>query len=536
MFRNKNLATANQIIDSLLDSKQLEKREGAIVLHRKAGRKTVATGTIYLRDSFIYAVNIDVMPTPIARRVATAGFVDREELENVLRTVGSNENSPQIVDLLLERQLISNKVIDGYVKEHFIAQISEILTWENVLGEWHPNVATKAFVMPYVSFTKIREVISKRIALRNEFNNLTARFFRSEEVPLLTFTLTQKNIGDKNNETIAVSKFCNNQSTIGQISQATGLTENNVFQIILVLWKEELLTIHLGGIQVPYSSAQAAQNLSLGKNVEEVLVPSQPPIYIPGTEPEPEPEPVEEEEPAVVFEEVPDTESEEHIIGHFPAQEYKEINDNDFNENLHDILAPDFPEPVIDPIITQIADDKEDNKETPATVEEITELHHAPEFTIPNAPLGGEIAPLAIAAPVDDVIPEETKEQPQEADSEALASVDSSDVEPAADETASSDDDVETDDEEDDDFIRLTRELETLQEKFAEAVDALDDAETARDEIISKKEELENQLIALNKALEQADKEYDEAQKTYTVAYDRVQTAVNNFTFPTAGE
>lgn len=545
MFRNKNLATANQIIDSLLDSGQLEKREGAIVLHRKAGRKTISTGTIYLRDGFIYAVNIDTMPTPIARRVATSGVVDKEDFEYVLRTAGSKENNPQIVDLLLEMQLVSNKVIDSFVKEHFIAQISEILTWETVLGEWHTNVTTKAFVMPYVSFAKIREVISKRIALRNEFDHLTARFFRSDEVPLLTFTLTQKNLGDKNQETIAVSKFCNNQTNIGEIAQATGLTEYNVFQIILVLWKEGLLTIHLGGIQVPYSSAQAAQNLSLGKNIDEVIAPSAPPIHIPGTEPEEE-EP-EEEEPAVIFEEVPDEEPVKESLEEFAIQKAEEVDDEEFNEQLNDIFAQDFPTPVIDPTLAQISHETEETNDDIA--EEVTEVHYEPETTIPSSPFGIDVAPITVAAPIHETPEEENKEiepaipsQPevQEDDTvheeENIASEPSEEQDNSGEEHAPEELVVEGEEEDDDEFAQLTRELEKLQAEFSDTVDVLNDVETKRDNLLTKKEELENQLNDLNKQITQVDKEFDKAQNAYNEAYDRVQNAVNNFTFPAAGE
>lgn len=513
MFRNKNLATANQIIDSLLESGQLEKREGAIVLHRKAGRKTIATGTIYLRDSFIYAVHIDTMETPIARRVATAGIVDKEDLENVLRAAGSKETNPQIVHLLLERQLISNKVLDGFVKEHFIAQITELLTWDSVLGEWHPNSSTNAFVMPYVSFTKIREVIAKRLTLRHEFDHLTARFFRSDEVPSLTFTLTQKNIGDKTKEIVAVSKFCNNQSTISDIAKATGLTEYNVFQIILVLWKEGLLTIHLGGIQVPYSSAQSAQNLALGKNIEEALEDDhQPVIHIPGTEPEPEEEP-EEEEPAVVFEEVPDEESE--IVETVDVQEQEEVDDEEFNEQLNSIFTQDFPAPLVDPTIAEIADKVEDPAPEPVFSKEV------------------EIAEKEISLPAEYSEPEPAKEDMSE---DTSKSTNEDVAETAPEEFESEESNEKLDEEPDDEFMQLTKELEKVQNEFSDAVDALNEAEAERDDIVSDKEKLLAQLEQINKKLESADKKFDEAQESYNTAYDKVQEAVNNFTFHDTGE
>lgn len=511
MFRNKNLATSNQIIDSLVESKQLEKREGAIVLHRKAGRKTISTGTIFLRDSFIYAVHIDTMETPIARRVATAGIVDKEDLENVLRTAGSKESNPQIVHLLLERQLISNKVIDGFVKEHFIAQIAEILSWDSVLGEWHPNSSTKAFVMPYVSFTKIREVIAKRMALRHEFDHLTARFFRSDEVPALTFTLTQKNIGDKSKEMIAVSKFCNNQSNISDIAKATGLTEYNVFQLILVLWKEGLLTIHLGGIQVPYSSAQAAQNLALGKNVEEVVEDSNhTPIHIPGTEPEVEEEPV-AEEPPVVFEEVPDEEAETIIDD---IQEDEEVDDAAFNEQLNDIFTQEFPAPLVDPTLAEIAvsveetpaEDTLSNDSAPKDAKELPDKNEAP------APITGSL---------------EEEKGVEESGQETFN---------PSDEEVSIQEQNPKETEVDNEFDQLTKALEKVQEEFSDAVDALNEAESARDELASDKEVLLAQLEELDKKMKIADENFDTAQQSYNEAYDKVQEAVNNFTFHDTGE
>ncbi|MBC9704591.1 MAG: hypothetical protein H9W81_06375 [Enterococcus sp.] len=253
IFGAKTLYSANTNIDALFENGDLGDRTGAISLVQKEGRKTINSGKIYFRKNFVYAVEIDEHPIPIAKRVATGGLVDYDELNEICRVAGSY-SSQRVVDLLLERQLISEKQLNIYIKEHFLGLMEEILSWENCEGTWIPDVSTKNFVMPYVPIHKIRSIIDNRKKYRNGFTKSVQSFFVKEEIPNLTFVVTKKSSEGLNNEFAAVLGFATGENTVAQIAEKTGLNTFNTLQAIVGLWQDGNIDIQLGGIKLPYAS------------------------------------------------------------------------------------------------------------------------------------------------------------------------------------------------------------------------------------------------------------------------------------------
>lgn len=268
IFGAKTLYSANTNIDALFENGDLGDRTGAISLVQKEGRKTINSGKIYFRKNFVYAVEIDNHPIPIGKRVATGGLVDYNELNEVCQTAGS-PNSQKVVDLLLERQLISEKQLNIYIKEHFLGLMEEILSWDNCEGTWIPEVSTKNFVMPYVPIHKIRSIIDNRKKYRNGFTKSVQSFFDKKEVPNLTFVATNKNPQELNSEFGAVFGFATGEYTVAQIAEQTGLDVFNALQAVVWLWQEDFLNVQLGGIKIPYASLIKKVNTEEEKPQEE---------------------------------------------------------------------------------------------------------------------------------------------------------------------------------------------------------------------------------------------------------------------------
>lgn len=256
MFRSNkiSLASANDIIDSLMESSEIMSGTGAVVITQKNGRKTTNTGAIYLRDGLIYAADIAGHNVPIGKRIETGALVAPEDLAEALNKVGGDTTSPRIVDYLLQNHMIGEKILSSYVKEHFIEILGKIMSWDDSLGEWHPNSVTKDFVMPFVTFDRIREILAKRKHVYGEFLRLTEKFLRPEELPELTFSLLKAPAAGQSPTTMEIISRCDSVHTINDISDATGVTFYNVFQTIVGLWRDGLLALNIGGIRLPYTA------------------------------------------------------------------------------------------------------------------------------------------------------------------------------------------------------------------------------------------------------------------------------------------
>lgn len=531
MFRNKNLATSKQIIDSLLESGQIKKREGSIVFSKKEGRKTTAVGKLYLRDELIYAVSINNKDTPIGKRVATGGLVPMDDLQRIIHRTKNNPSSPEIVDLLLQNHLINEKAILLYVKEQSIDQIKEIFSWENVLGEWHPMTNTKEFMIPYVSFQKMRELIDKQTALTHEFFHLTEKFFRKEEMDSLTFTLTQNGLGEVSHETQVVSTFCDNKHTIAAIAEKTGLTEYKVFQTLMLLWKNHLVVIHLGAIQVPFSSVLAAQKFTLGAKTAEDIESGIPLINI----------------------NVP-------VTTHVQTQVSAAVEFEEVDEELSDeepILQADTVTPVFT-IEEVMADITQDEEQTPVVIEESetmqTDAHlnenistsDINEQAITEDPLevllsghnevsagvignNNETVPTNEATVIEELTGDVTTDFTPEVDSTenlVTENIEEQTIEALTDEEA----------EADDSFLLFTQMLEQIQHDLDQITDEWDTAKHETEALELEHDNLVEQLTKLANRLEKAQANEASVKLKHDDIYEQLQTTINSFTFTDVGD
>ena len=340
MFRSNKitLVSANEIIDSLMETSEIISGTGAVVITQKNGKKTVNTGAIYLRDGLIYAADIAGHKVPIGKRIETGALVESDDLQETFRKVSGDITSPRIVDYLLQNHMIAEKILSSYVKEHFIEILGKIMSWDNCLGEWHPNSVTKDFVMPFVTFDRIREILARRKNVYGEFLRLTEKFMRPEELPELTFTLLKAPAPGQSPTTLKIIALCDSKNTIDDIADATGITFYNVFQTIVGLWRDGLLALNIGGIRLPYTAVLVEPE---PEPVPPVIAHTNPPIPVydeaDGNSAEPEPEPDTTEETSAAE---PEKESMESPT---------EADEDDSNSNETDV-KPEEDVAIIDPV------------------------------------------------------------------------------------------------------------------------------------------------------------------------------------------
>lgn len=296
LFGQKNILHSSvEILDTILRSDDIKGNDGAVVVERKEGRKTVQAGTLFFHSDLVYAVNISDMPVPIANRVATGGKVAIEEIKSIVRYCGNDPYSPDVVRQLLVNHLISEKELDSYIKEHFLDNIAEILSWENCSGKWYPGERTKDFTMPSLSFPRLKQIIAGREIKRHDFAKEVSRFFRPEEFDSIMPLKTPSKEQTFTPEVSAIIEHSNGENTFKDIAVETGIGTAVVLQTINTLWKMGTVSLKYGAIEVSYESALLA-NQPKEEKIEEAPEDSVPIMNLNDPELTPDPEPVVETE------------------------------------------------------------------------------------------------------------------------------------------------------------------------------------------------------------------------------------------------
>lgn len=257
LFERKNLHPSLAIIRTVLKSRDLSRDDGVVEIEYKPNkRKTMDRARLYFRNEKLYAVQVDSYKVPIYQRILTGGKVKRQDLDDVLRAVGGDPFSPEIVKTLVQRQLITEKTLDTYVTEHYLEQISLILKWEFCTGRLITHEYTSDFTMPEYDLDQIVRFINSRIAQRNSFTDELSYFFKRDEFNKLMPILSKKiNPQAYPKEVVAILSLSDRQHTIFQIAEETGIGEAVVLQTVHSLWaSNRVINMELGAINVSYDS------------------------------------------------------------------------------------------------------------------------------------------------------------------------------------------------------------------------------------------------------------------------------------------
>lgn len=270
LFGSKTpLYTSVEIIDTILSDGTLLNKQGSVVIKRKDKRKTVQTGIIYFRGSDVYAASVSDKPIPIAQRVITGGMTEEESVRRIAKLAGGG-HSPDVVRQVLVSNLVTESLMDEYVKEHFLENVAEILSWENCVGEWVRDGKTKDFTMPNVPFTKLKAIILSREVKKNDFAKELSRFFKPEEFKDICPVNRVKKDTSFANEIQALLENSNGENTFEDISNITGIGKTVVIQTFHKLWIKGIVSLKLQAIDLTYEASQKAKKKNEEvKTVEE---------------------------------------------------------------------------------------------------------------------------------------------------------------------------------------------------------------------------------------------------------------------------
>lgn len=254
MFWNsKNLSSASDLIDALLQQNKGKNLNGAISIVAKSGRKVTDSARIFLYENRVYAVSVDSYEVPIGKRIASDGHVPASELTEAYRNANS-ETSPEVLHYLMTRHALSEKTAAIYLKDHFIEMFGRIFSWENCEGQWHPDVRTSDFAVPSASIDEIKRAVIARHNFLLDFADLTRDLLKPDDLHKLTFALTDPSFNHRNNTVMSVIRLCDGKNTLQSISYKTGLTEHSVFKIIFGLWERNIVALQSGKRTVLYEN------------------------------------------------------------------------------------------------------------------------------------------------------------------------------------------------------------------------------------------------------------------------------------------
>lgn len=262
LFGSKTpLYTSVEIIDTILSDGTLLNKQGSVIIKRKDKRKTVQTGIIYFRGSDVYAASVSDKPIPIAQRVITGGMTDKSSVERIAKLAGGG-SSPDVVRQVLVGNLITETLMDEYVKEHFLENVAEILSWDNCVGEWVRDGNTKDFTMPNIPFTKLKAIILSREVKKNDFAKELSRFFKPEEFEQICPMNKVKNDTSFAREIQALLESSTGENTFSEIAEMTGIGKTVVIQTFHTLWEKGIVSLKFQAIELTYEAVQKAKKKS----------------------------------------------------------------------------------------------------------------------------------------------------------------------------------------------------------------------------------------------------------------------------------
>lgn len=271
VFRRKKFSTAEEILDLIKSDNEIMHSTAVIYFHRS----DKVSGKLYLRKGteagLVYAAHVSNMPFEIGKRLKP--YLDSEDYEDIIRQVGGDETDPNIARLVVSRQLVSEKVVELYIREYLFSAATEIFSWEEVVSKWDVGVETRDFASK--QHIKL-ELLQHRAKERQQqyLNMINDTKLGEEQVDSLKVIRkgTEEDFAEITNENlVTIIREANGKNTVADIRLSTGMLKIPAFMSIYSLWKAGLIQLVAGDIPV-YPPVDEEED-DLEETPLEVIVP-----------------------------------------------------------------------------------------------------------------------------------------------------------------------------------------------------------------------------------------------------------------------
>lgn len=242
----------------------------------------VYVADVYILKGKIYSCTIDKTEPPIGMRLYTSGLIPQEEFSDILKSSGHDQNSPAFFQELLDHNVVSEKIINSYIRDEFLAAMRIILTWTHIEDfEWRSLEQTNAFRVPPLSLEQVYEKVSSNYeAIGGIMDTIYAHAEGvlddddEEEADaeldaenLVPIQLSEPEEGDLSVERYNIWKKITGKQTLSQIMSNYGQVITPLLKSIYVLWEKGYISLRLYGIEVDsYSSTRREENERKEKN------------------------------------------------------------------------------------------------------------------------------------------------------------------------------------------------------------------------------------------------------------------------------
>jgi hypothetical protein len=228
-------------VENVLKNPDVIKSSGTIKFMRPDKR---TTGAIYLNRGKIEGLEINNYPNYILNRVLSSGMVSAENYERLATKFKTTPNSPLVADMVQQFMMLPDKIIVGYVKEHFLGVWDEMLTWQSVKVEWRAGVANRELTMPLVSPDKLIDLGVRRM---EHLEQLAREYgIEPEQLDDLQYKeLTQ--IDSDDTDVMNILSIGSGEYTVRDIHARFGIIPFNAKRELHQLWLDRVIDLIYDG-------------------------------------------------------------------------------------------------------------------------------------------------------------------------------------------------------------------------------------------------------------------------------------------------
>lgn len=268
---DQNSASAVDIISEYTNS---DESTGNLVLKASYDNE-VYVADIYILKGRIYSCSIDKTEPPIGMRLYSSGLIPQDEFSQILRESDEDQNSTHFFQALLAQNAVSDKVINSYIRDEFLASMRIILTWTNIEDyEWKSLEQTMALKVPPLTLEQVYDKVSSNYdALGGIMETIYAHSPglvnddddeidpETDAENLVPSQANTPDEGDLSVERYNLWKKITGKQNLSQIIENYGQVLTPLLKSVYVLWERGYVSLHLYGVDVEtYSPTKRQEN------------------------------------------------------------------------------------------------------------------------------------------------------------------------------------------------------------------------------------------------------------------------------------
>lgn len=392
-FRRKKFSTAEEMLSLIKSDNEIMHSTAVIYFHRS----DKVSGKLYLRKGnepgLVYAAHVSNMPFEIGKRLKP--YIDPEDYEDIIRQVGGDDTDPNIARLVISKQLVSEKVVESYIREYLFAAATEIFSWEEVISKWEVGIETRDFASKqHIKLDLLQQRSEERT---KQYEAIIAETKLDEEQVDQLKVLINGEDEDFENITnqnlVTIINEINGKATIEDIRNITGMLKVPTFMSIHSLWKAGLVKLVAGDIPI-YPPVTVIDKLEEEESIEHV---------------EAIPLDLHDEESPLSYDKPDEAEADDFIVGETVEDETIDINETlDVNdeEKLSDVK--DDSKSELDSLLESFNDTpvKEETQQASKNRGKAIVIEPLEEVIV-------EDSTVEIVTPQEEIIPTIVEEKPQ---------------------------------------------------------------------------------------------------------------------------